>query len=165
MSILKIAIITSIMASTAALPTLAWANGHSTETPATANAPTSTTAGTARLTVEFTGLKELSGAIMGVVVNSEDAYNEKAKPVRMMMIKADKASVSELLEGLAPGRYAIKVFHDVDGDMKMSVNPYGMPIEPFAFSNDAKGNMGPATWAAANFEVKSGDNTHRITID
>ncbi len=160
MSFLKIAIITSIIASTAALPTLAFANENVAATPV--NTPVTNTAS---LTVEFTGLKELSGSIMGVVVNSEDAYNEKAKPVRMMMIKADKASVSELLQGLTPGRYAIKVFHDVDGDMKMSANPYGMPIEPFAFSNNAKGSMGPAKWVDANFEVKAGENVHVITID
>ncbi len=80
------------------------------------------------------------------------------------MITADKAEVSTALEGLAPGHYAIKAFHDLDGDMKMSTNPYGMPIEPFAFSNNAVGNMGPAKWADAKFEVKPGANVHAIVI-
>lgn len=118
----------------------------------------------AALNVSFTGIEEKEGAILGAVFNSEDAYNGKGAPVRQIMISADKAEVATALEGLEPGVYAIKAFHDVDGDMKMSTNPYGMPIEPFAFSNNAVGNMGPAKWADAKFEVKPGANAHVIVI-
>lgn len=68
------------------------------------------------------------------------------------------------MAGLKPGRYAVKSFHYIDGDGKMGTNPFGMPIEPFAFSNNAVGNMGPAKWADASFEVKAGANSHRIEI-
>jgi uncharacterized protein (DUF2141 family) len=116
------------------------------------------------LSVTFTGIEEKEGAVMGVLFNSEDAYNGKGAPVRQIMVTADKAEISTKLDGLAPGTYAIKLFHDVDGDGKMGTNPYGMPIEPFAFSNNAQGNMGPAKWADAKFEVKAGANVHSITI-
>jgi uncharacterized protein (DUF2141 family) len=121
--------------------------------------------GGASLSVSFTGIEEKEGAVMAVLFNSEDAYNGKGAPVRQMMIKADTAEVSTLLEGLAPGRYAIKSFHDIDGDTKMGTNPFGMPTEPFAFSNNAVGNMGPAKWADAAFEVKAGSNSHSIEIN
>lgn len=118
----------------------------------------------ASLSLVFIGIEEKQGAVMGAVFNSEDAYNGKGAPVRQIMIPADKADVGVNFEGLAPGIYAIKLFHDVDGDMKMTTNPYGMPIEPFAFSNNAVGNMGPAKWADAKFEVKPGANAHSIII-
>ena len=116
------------------------------------------------LTVNFTGIQEKQGTILGVLVDSEAAYDGKAAPVRPLMVTADKAEVAAMIGGLAPGIYAIKLFHDVDGDGKMSTNPYGMPVEPFAFSNNAQGNMGPAKWADAKFEVQAGANTHSITI-
>jgi uncharacterized protein (DUF2141 family) len=118
----------------------------------------------ASLAITFTGLEEQEGAVMGVLFDSEEAYNGKGAPIRQIMITADKAELSTLLSGLKPGRYAIKSFHDLDGDHKMSSNPYGMPIEPFAFSNNAVGNMGPAKWADAAFDVKAGTNNHSITI-
>lgn len=118
----------------------------------------------ASLSLVFTGIEEKEGAVLGAVFNSEDAYNGKGAPVRQIMIPADKADVAVNFEGLAPGTYAIKSFHDVDGDMKMTTNPYGMPIESFAFSNNAVGNMGPAKWADAKFEVKPGANAHSIII-
>jgi uncharacterized protein (DUF2141 family) len=116
------------------------------------------------MTVNFTGIEEEQGAVMGALFDSEAAYDGKGAPVRQMMVKADKREIAALFEGLAPGTYGIKVFHDIDGDMKMSTNPYGMPIEPFAFSNNAVGNMGPAKWADAKFEVKPGANVHSIII-
>jgi uncharacterized protein (DUF2141 family) len=118
----------------------------------------------ASLILNFTGIEEKEGAVLGVLFDSEEAYNGKGKPVRQIMITADKAEVAAQFEGLKPGRYAVKSFHDVDGDRKMGTNPYGMPIEPFAFSNNAVGNMGPAKWADAAFEVKAGANTHSIVI-
>lgn len=120
--------------------------------------------GTANLSVTFTGIETQEGSVMGAVFDSEDAYNGKGAPVRQIMIKADAAEIATQLAGLKPGTYAIKSFHDIDGDMKMSSNPFGMPIEPFAFSNNAVGNMGPAKWADAAFVVKAGANAHSIEI-
>jgi uncharacterized protein (DUF2141 family) len=116
------------------------------------------------LTVNFTGIEEKQGVVLGAVFDSEAAYDADDKPVRQIMLTADKAEISAQLDGLAPGAYAIKLFHDVDGDGKMGTNPYGMPIEPFAFSNNAQGNMGPAKWADAKFDVKAGANSHSIII-
>jgi uncharacterized protein (DUF2141 family) len=118
----------------------------------------------ANLALSFTGIEEQQGAVMGVLFDSEDAFNGKGAPTRMIMVTADKAEIATQFAGLKPGRYAIKTFHDIDGDGKMGTNPYGMPIEPFAFSNNAVGNMGPAKWADAAFEIKVGDNTHSIEI-
>ena len=64
---------------------------------------------------------------------------------------------------LPAGDYAVKAFHDIDGDGEMDVNPFGMPVEPYAFSNNAVGNMGPAGWDQARFAV-SGDVAQTIRI-
>jgi uncharacterized protein (DUF2141 family) len=47
----------------------------------------------------------------------------------------------------------MRAFHDVDGDARMNVNPFGIPTEPYAFSNNAVGNMGPASWDRARVTV------------
>jgi uncharacterized protein (DUF2141 family) len=116
------------------------------------------------LTVNFTGIEEEQGALMGALFDSEAAYDGKGAPTRPFMVTVDKAGLTVNLDSLEPGTYALKIFHDVDGDMKMSTNPYGMPIEPFAFSNNAVGNMGPAKWADAKFDVKPGANVQSIVI-
>jgi len=95
--------------------------------------------------------------------DSEESY-KKGMPIRGVRVPVDKANAETLIEGLPAGTYAIKAFHDIDGDGKMSSNPFGMPIEPYAFSNDAKAPAGPASWADAAFVVKSGVNRISITI-
>jgi len=119
----------------------------------------------ASLTVTFKGLQQKTGAILFAVVNSEAAYDDKAPNVAQGMLKVSGDTATQTFTGLAPGRYAIKAFHDVDGDGKMAANPFGVPTEPFAFSNNAAIAMGPPKWEAAAFEVKAGANTHTIDID
>lgn len=117
------------------------------------------------LTVTFQNLKAKTGSIMLSLTASEAAYADKAPPTAQAMVPVSGETASTTFKGVAPGRYAIKAFHDVNGDGKMGANPFGMPTEPFAFSNNAHGNMGPAKWADASFEVKAGANTQTIDID
>lgn len=117
------------------------------------------------LTLTFKGLQQKTGAILFTVVNSEAAYDGKAPVVAQAILKVSGDTATKTFSGLAPGRYAIKAFHDVDGDGKMGTNPFGIPSEPFAFSNNAAGMMGPPKWADAAFEVKAGDNAQSIVID
>jgi uncharacterized protein (DUF2141 family) len=119
----------------------------------------------ASITVTFKGLKQTTGAILFTVVSSEEAYNGKAAAVTQAILPVSGDTATKTFEGLAPGRYAIKAFHDINGDGKMGTNPFGMPTEPFAFSNNAAPNMGPPKWEAAAFEVKAGANTQSIDID
>jgi uncharacterized protein (DUF2141 family) len=124
--------------------------------------PASVSSGASTLTLTYSDIETREGAIMVALFDSEAAYDGGA-PVRVAMVPANAASVTISIEGLTPGRYAIKSFHDIDGDHRMSTNPMGMPIEPFAFSNNARGNMGPATWSQSVFEV-NGATTHGISI-
>ncbi|KQY85142.1 hypothetical protein ASD25_08020 [Brevundimonas sp. Root1423] len=102
-----------------------------------------------------------TGSVMVALYNSEAAYGGGA-PVAAMAVPADGPVVARF-ENLPAGDYAVKAFHDVDGNGEMNTNPFGIPIEPYAFSNNAVGNMGPARWAAARFPV-SGDTAQTITI-
>ena len=65
---------------------------------------------------------------------------------------------------LEPGAYGIKMYHDINDDGDMNANPFGMPTEPYAFSNNAKGRFGPAKWADASFTVSSDGATQTITL-
>ncbi|MGH7028741.1 DUF2141 domain-containing protein [Brevundimonas sp.] len=113
-----------------------------------------------RLTLTFeTGAE--TGAVMVALYDSEAAYEDGA-PTRVARVDV-AAGQREAVFDLPAGAYGMKAFHDVDGDGKMNVNPFGMPTEPYAFSNNAVGNMGPAKWDRARFEV-SGATAQTIRI-
>ena len=117
----------------------------------------------ASLTVTFTGLTSASGAVMVALYDSEASYTG-GKPLQAARVAADGATLTTVFPGLKPGRYAIKAFHDLNGDGKLNTNPFGAPTEPYAFSNNAQGNMGPASWADAAFTVAAGANAQTIVI-
>jgi uncharacterized protein (DUF2141 family) len=119
---------------------------------------------TAKLIIRFAGVETKTGAVMFSVFDGEAAFDGDGKPVRVGMVPANATSIETALEGLPVGRYGIKAFHDVNGDHQMAVNPFGMPTEPFAFSNNAVGNMGPAKWADAAFSIAAGSTRHTISI-
>ena len=132
--------------------------------PAAAKPAAAATSAGLTLAVHLTGIATPTGAVLLSVFSSEAAFDAGGKPVASAMARVTGTTADASFPGLAPGRYAIKAFHDVDGDGKMAATPFGMPIEPYAFSNDAVGNAGPAKWAAASFDVGAKALTHTITI-
>ena len=103
------------------------------------------------LTVTLENIEKQTGTIrLGVY---DAAGYEGGTAVGGADVTVNAATVSVIIDGLAPGEYGIKLFHDVNGDGEMNSNPFGMPTEPFAFSNNAKGRFGPAKWDDARFEV------------
>lgn len=116
------------------------------------------------LAIRFEGIDTPTGQIMLSVFDNAAAHDQGGKPVRVAIVPIEGAAATAVFKGLAPGDYAIKAFHDVDGDGKMATNPFGMPLEPFAFSNNAKAEGGPPRWEAARFTVAAGDNAVTITI-
>jgi uncharacterized protein (DUF2141 family) len=102
-----------------------------------------------------------TGSVMVALYDSEASYGS-GPAVAQAVIPASGEVVARF-ENLPAGDYAVKAFHDVDGNGRMNTNPFGIPIEPYAFSNNAVGNMGPARWAAARFPV-SGAAAQTITI-
>ena len=103
-----------------------------------------------------------TGAVMVVLYDSEAAYSGgPAIGQRRLDVAAGERTAT--FDGLPAGDYAAKAFHDVDGDGELNTNPFGIPTEPYAFSNNAVGNMGPASWDRARFPV-SGATAQTISL-
>jgi uncharacterized protein (DUF2141 family) len=92
-----------------------------------------------------------TGAVM-VALFDEAAYDGD-QPTRAARIDIAAGERTVTFEGLPVGEYAVRAFHDLNGNGRMDTNPFGMPTEPYAFSNNARGNMGPASWDRAKFTV------------
>ena len=98
-----------------------------------------------------------TGSVMVALYDSPAAYTG-GRPVGQMRLDASAEHPVAVFRDLTAGDYAAKAFHDVDGDGEMNTNPFGIPIEPYAFSNNAVGNMGPASWDRARFAVSGPTN-------
>ncbi len=116
------------------------------------------------LTVDFQGVNRREGVVLFALFDSKAAYDANTDPVRSLSLPASGGDFSVTLAGLPPGLYAVKSFHDRDGNGRMNFNPLGMPLEPYGFSNNARAPFGPPSWRRAAFEVKTGGNGQTIRL-
>lgn len=115
----------------------------------------------AALEVRTPGLTA-EGSVVVAVFDKEADWKSRDRPVRTQRVAAGPDSRLRI-EGLAPGRYGLMVFHDKNNDERLNTWPIGMPSEPYGFSNNARGRFGPASWQAASFEVR-GDSVQTLRL-
>jgi uncharacterized protein (DUF2141 family) len=151
----RLPILSPLLAALAPIPVLVLATAIVFPAPAAAEGP-------AKLTLTVTGIKDVKGALM-IAVFDQAGYDAD-KPVAQAAAPVTAASVTTTFD-LPAGEYGIKMFHDVDGDGKMGTNPFGLPLEPYGFSNNAPAQFGPATWDAAAFKVAAPATTASIKLN
>ncbi|MEK9678041.1 MAG: DUF2141 domain-containing protein [Rhodospirillaceae bacterium] len=117
----------------------------------------------AELTVTVDGLRNDQGLLrLAIYNNPEDFPEGKDTGDADVPIKAGVA-VAKFMR-LIPGRYAIAVHHDENGNKDMDTF-LGFPLEGFGFSNNAKaGISGPPDFEEASFDVGAADTAIRLTI-
>lgn len=104
----------------------------------------------ATITVHVTGLESTKGDV--IVALFDEAGWESKKQIVAARLAANSSDLTLTLEAPAPGKYGIKSFHDLDSNGEMN-KTFGIPTEPFAFSNNAEAHGGPPDFSAAVFDV------------
>jgi uncharacterized protein (DUF2141 family) len=117
----------------------------------------------ALLTIHVTGLTTTIGPVMLALFDTEAAYRDGKSAPRSVSFNPTRGPLEFTLT-LPTGRYAIKAYHDINGNGRLDTNLFGIPTEPVAFSNNAALHMGPPAWPEASFEVHTGDNLQTIML-
>jgi len=115
------------------------------------------------LAVTITDIRESQGLLMVSVVNSDAAWNNQAKPVAAQKIAAIKGEMTLDFPDLPPGKYAVQVMHDENGNNKLDANFLGIPSEGYGFSNNPN-VMRRAHFDEAVFEVGAGKTVISIHL-
>lgn len=71
--------------------------------------------------------------------------------------------MSQVIDGLLDGIYAISVYHDVNGNGRLDTNPFGVPREPVGFSNNPRSLLGPPKFKKASFVIPS--KTKKLVVE
>jgi uncharacterized protein (DUF2141 family) len=113
------------------------------------------------LTVAIDGVRSNNGNLM-LGLKRLDPATGKLVDVGGQRVAATKGAMTVTFAGLAPGSYAVQMFHDENGDGIMSTNMFGIPTEGFAFSNAAKASFGPPSFDAMKVDVKGAARTTAV---
>lgn len=102
-----------------------------------------------KLIIEFTSTQKPVGLVL------YELANEKGERIRSGVSAFNSPKVTIELKDLPKGKYTIKAFHDLNSDEKLNTGTFGIPKEPYGFSNNARGWMGPPSVEDQLFEVNS----------
>jgi len=116
----------------------------------------------ADLTVRIEDIPSAKGSIMVAVYDGPGSFLRK--PVQTAHTDAAKGAIDIVIKDLPAGGYGIAVFHDANGNGKMDSNFMGIPVEDHAFSNNARGNMGPPSFEQVKFSLPAAGATAKISL-
>jgi len=119
---------------------------------------------TGQLTVIIMGLENDEGKVKIGLFDSKNSYTGDGEPFRgnLVVIKDRKAECT--FDGIPYGTYAIKLYHDKNGNGELDTNFMGVPQEKYGFSNNASGLLGPAKWDDAKFVFNAKSMSMEITV-
>jgi len=110
------------------------------------------------------GLRSAKGQVLACMTSRPDAFPDCAKDPDAKAVRVPAAESVELDFGeVAPGRYAISLFHDENGNGKLDKRLM-MPREGYGFSRNAPVMLGPPRFARAAFPVGGGDAHQSIRM-
>jgi uncharacterized protein (DUF2141 family) len=120
---------------------------------AEANVPRNEGLPSPSLRVEIRNLRNDKGIVRCALFESAAGFPGKLeKAVAGLAVTARGGQARCDFEAVAPGRYAVAVFHDENANGKFDLKLYGVPKEGYGASNNPKPRVGPPRFADAHFE-------------
>lgn len=105
-------------------------------------------------TVQFDiqAIKHNQGKLYVQIFKGEQDYKQ-GKAYNATIVKAKEGNITVTFNDLEKGDYAIRYFHDENDNGDMDTNLFGLPVEGYGFSNNAKVSFGPPSYQEMSFQV------------
>jgi uncharacterized protein (DUF2141 family) len=129
-------------------------------------AASSAKAESAKSTVSITahGLRNDEGQIICALFASKEHFPDGAHASKSDIVRVKSRQGTCRFTGVAPGTYAIALFHDENEDKVLNTF-LGIPREGFAFSRNAPpSTFGPPKFSAAAFRVVRGNYALKVKM-
>jgi uncharacterized protein (DUF2141 family) len=111
----------------------------------------------------FTGFKKQAGQVMAQLTCAEKP-GDKGRLIPALADVRGPQVVIRFPDQRVGQVCTMRAFRDENGNQKLDMGPFGIPKEPFAFSNNAVATLGPPKAEATRFVVQSGQNSQTIQI-
>jgi len=123
-----------------------------------------TSAVAADLSITVTNLRSSEGDVHIAVYNDANGFPDSDGMIRDVQMPISGTSVTTTFSDLSPGRYALATFHDENGNHEFDQGWLGIPLEDYAFSNDAMVFLGPPTFDEAAIDLPATGTRHSISL-
>ena len=118
------------------------------------------------LQVNIENVQSNKGQILIAIYDSPATYMQTAKAVELKAVPIRSTQpLAILFSGLKAGEYAISVVHDVNKNGILDTNIFGVPTEPYGFSNNIRPKFRSASWKESKFYFKDIKDQISIKLD
>jgi uncharacterized protein (DUF2141 family) len=127
-------------------------------------APEPAAAGFGTLEVTVTGFESSAGRLAIALFANADDYETQQNAVRRAWLPITEHGSFWRIQNLPHGEYALVAYQDLNGNEQIDMRFFGLPKEPVAVSNNARGRFGPPGFEAARFEFSGTRTRHDIEL-
>ena len=113
------------------------------------------------LTVVVQGLENNDGVLQFGLYNEADKFPIVGETFKMVRVKTSANSRKYTFIGLTKGDYAVAIYQDENNNDNCDKNFFGIPVEPYAFSNDIRPKLSVPSFEDCSFQL---NQTKTVTI-
>ncbi len=119
--------------------------------------------GTISLTVQ--NITTPKGTIMVALYDSESTFLSEDQTAAGQAKKVQQTgAVTVSFKEVPYGTYTLAVFHDINDNGELDTNLFGVPKEPYGFSNNASSKWGAPKYEVARFELQQPELTMQVSV-
>lgn len=111
------------------------------------------------ITVELNSGKS-QGMVHLAIYDSKSSFLKSPCYSTTFVSKSNRFSVPT--DELPDGEFAVAAFLDTNGNGKLDSNIFGVPSEPYGFSNNVRGVLGPPHWKDARITLSSSQELNLV---
>ncbi len=115
------------------------------------------------LTVDVHNVQLRKGIVFVAIFRPGKDFPE-GEPLEGKKVAATSGSVKTVFS-VEPGDYAVAVYHDENSNGKMDKRMFGIPKEPYGFSNDFRPTLSAPKFRDCQFKVGSDGKTIRVKLN
>lgn len=115
------------------------------------------------LNITLSNITQKGKINVAVYKDGEDFPSDKFL-VKGQTGECNSATCSFQFQDLPYGNYAVAIYQDVNANGKLDTGTFGIPTEPFAFSNNFKPKWGGPSFEKCRFEFSQDNQTLSITM-
>lgn len=117
------------------------------------------------LKITVTNVNKLRGNIEVGIFNDEKFFLEKGKEYKTYTKSVTEDTIVFVITGLTKADYAISIYHDINADKVCNLNFFGIPKEPYGFSQNFKPKLSKPSFKDCKIELNNNKSIMINLID
>lgn len=112
---------------------------------------------TGQVEVTVIGVKVKKGGEVVIGLFEKDGFPLVGKEISGKEVKVTNYKITATIKDIPAGIYAIAVFQDENTDGNLNTKLFGIPSEPYGFSQNKYGSFGPPDFKEVSFKIVNGE--------